>query len=646
MPTGADKGFTFDPPGAIGIVAPDARVLLRFHDDEDIRPKDVAGALNDLAAPVGAVNPESVIAACGAGREFTVAGTNALAATDLATGSSLITRDVTVQAILSWDILGQGVAGTAGALVARGLSTSAAEYIAYELQLAVVNPATRRGSIAWSWQTIAGVVKAQTPVEFTCPTGFTLLTATRRWESPTSVVCRYYIGDVLLGEVASSDGDIGGGASGTFILGADKVGGALGRWFAGTLDELAVFDRELCLEEIEDTWLRITVYQPLGVQLFREMHDPGFPMSTDPASDVQLENRQIGMALGYAAAAAENLRRNALPQRSYGDFLAAWEQALRPTTQPGRSLDDRRARVLARMRQRGGSAPPELQEALSSLLGGASVDDLQFLAFDNTVSEDFQAGLDLIRWDVSPAATVSVVLGVLNMQIGVTTALFPSGWLYLRRSVGGNARQAHQIAKLTFTSSTNGSEAGIFFGDAGLGNYFLMGLRNTGAANYHVFVETFIHNISQGGAVDQGDSGVPLAAVVPIWLYLHQADTFWEVSWSLTSGTAGFGPPLMVASVPPAMQWAGMYMRTTGAATGGLLAKFDEHLLRATFGVSPYNAYVLLDRALGFSPDLPGARQIVQTVKHAFVRASFTTRSFLHCDDQADGTDNCPLGGY
>ncbi len=68
MPAGADKGFTFDPPGAIGLVFDDARVLLKLHDpDVTVPPKDEAGALDDLLAPSIATVPTVVGAAMGQG---------------------------------------------------------------------------------------------------------------------------------------------------------------------------------------------------------------------------------------------------------------------------------------------------------------------------------------------------------------------------------------------------------------------------------------------------------------------------------------------------------------------------------------------------------------------------------------------------
>lgn len=645
MPAGADRGFTFDPPGAIGLVFDDARVMLKLHDpDVTVRPKDDAGALNDLAVPVGASAPAVVDAACGQGRLFSASVPTALAAKDVAGGSSLVTRDCTVMAIVSWDVAAQNTAGAPGTLVCRGDSSAAAEFVAYELRLSVVSAGARTGSIAWSWQDIAGAVHTQTGAQFTCPTGFTLLTATRRWTSPTEVALRYYIGDVLLGEVTSSDGDIGGGVTGTFLLGANRANGVdLGGFFAGIVDEIAVFDREMCFEEIEDTWKRITVFQPLGVQLFKELHDPGFPMSKEPGSDVQLENRWIGQTLGFAASRFENIRKNLVPQRSYGQTLTDWETALRPTTQPGKGFDERRARVLARLRQRLGSSIPGLQGMLSGLLGGATVDDLEFLAFSNTWVDGFDTAIDPVRWDTR-GSTWSVVVGTAQILTNTTARPWTSDKIYLRRSIDGDARQAHQIVKLVLPNIGANWEAGIYFGDHGHGNYFLFGLRDLAPA-LHFFSEKFTAGVGAGG-VDRGDSGHVGGDLFDVWLYIHQTETAWEVSWSFTSGIAGFTAPITIAGAPPAMQWAGCYVRTVGSPSGFVQAKFDDHTLRNPYGTAPLNAWVLLDQALGFRPDIPGARQVVDTIRHSYVAGGFTTTPAVTYGDPDNGYGTAPFGGY
>jgi hypothetical protein len=642
MTGGADKGFTFDPPGAIGLWFDDARVMLRLHEsDAMVRPKDEVGALADLDVAPGGLLPYVVPAAMGLGKRFLPASLTALAAKDLAGGSSLVTRDCTVMAILSWDVAAQNTAGSPGTIVCRGADGSAAEYVAYQLSLSVVSAANRTGSIAWSWQDTAGATHAQTGAQFTCPTGFMLLTATRRWNSPTSVTSRYYIGDLLLGEVTSANGSIGGGVTGTFFLGA-AGGAAPTSVFAGIIDELAVFDREMCQEEIEDTWFRITLYQPLGVQLFKEMHDPGFPQSNEPGSDVQLENRWVGMSLGFAASRIENIRRNLVPQRSYGQTLIDWETALRPTPQPGQSLDQRRERVVARLRQHLGSSIPGLQGMLSGLLGGADPSQLTFLAFSNTWTDGF-ATINALRWDrnTASAAAISAAGGGARFLPGAGTFTAPTTWISMRRSID-SAKQAQQIVKLVMTTPQSGLEAGIFFGDASLGNYILLGLRDV-AGSFQIFTEKFAGGVSTGAAVSQATLGANPAA---LWLWLGQTTTdgTWSVQWSTTSATSGFTAAVNLTH-PTAAQWAGCYLRSTGAI-GAPQVDFDDHLLRLPYGLSPLNAWVVLDAVLGFSPDIPGSRQVAGTVKHSYVDGGFATTLAVTYDDPDNGYANAPYGGY
>lgn len=657
MPAGADMGFSFDPPGAIGLVAPDARVLFRFHQPdatgfEILRPRDERGAVGDLTNEESEDGVPAVVpAACGNGRLFDPSVGSALWSTDVVAGGSLVTRGLTIMAIVSWDIAAQNAAGHAGTLVSRGTGEPAvvAERAAYGLVLGVVSAPARTGSIALQWQDSAGALHTQTATNFTVPTGFMLLTATRRWVSPTSVVCHYYIGDTMLAEIWSSDGDIAGAASGTFIVGCDRLGGAgeLRNGMAGTLDELAVFDREMCIEEIADTWQRITVWQPLGVQLYREMHDPGFPLSDDPASDIQLETRQIGMAFGFAASIIENIRRNILPQRAYGQVLELWEEVLRPTRLPtpvpDSGIDARRARVLARMRQRGGCSIPALKRLLEVLLGGADPDFLQFLSFTNTVQDNFGT-LNLLRWDVTPVGSTTSVFGKALMRAGTGTFTVPNTWITMRRSAGGDCKQANHIVKVIPDTTTTvlNTEAGNFFSNAAAGNYLLLGVRDTGGT-WAIFTESFVGGVS-AGAVNRATLG---AAPTQLWLWLAQSavDGIWTAQWSTTSGTEGFTAPVTITH-PTTAHWSGNYIRSIGAIAGGTKYNFDVDVLRTPFGFAPLNAYVYLDPAFGFTADLPGVRQCIAAVKHAFIHGTFITSPVLVCDDRDNGCDQAPLGGY
>lgn len=639
--------FTLSPPGAIGLPAEDAVVLLRFDEETTAtHPKDAGGVLNDLWIDATLSPPPVVDGTTGRARSFSPTGATGLIAVDTTSGSSLLTRDMTIQVILSLDVVGQNTAGTTGTIVARGRGTSSAEYLAYALEVQVVDVTTSLCSVRWLWQDISGNLKTQTGAQFTLAKDFTILTACRRWVSPTSVVLSYYAGDILIGRVASADGSIGGGTTGAFQVGARFSGGTYGSLLAGVIDELLILDHEITREEIEATWLRITRYQPLGVQLFIEQHDLGFPLPDDPSSDVQLDIRMTGQALGYAAAAMENIRANALPPRAYGTVLEQWEETVRVTPAPLQDIDTRRERVVSKMQQRQGSSTAGLMNALEHVIGGADPSQLQFLAYDNTVTDDFTA-IDPLRWDILPngGGIISAAGGAASFRPGpgsytMNGVAWPPTWISMRQPVGGDGKQARQLAKLTLTTPQPNVEAGVFFQNAITDDYLLLGLREVPGGSFRVETESFIKRVSQG-VVLQAIIGANPAA---IWLHLFQTTTngTWQAAWSTTSATAGYalsGP----ITHPTVAYWGGCYLRSV-AAIGAAVADFGSHILRAPFGHRPTNAYVYLDPALGFTPDIDGAHSVIQTVKHAFVNATFVTSPNLLCG-QAPGCGRGPMGG-
>lgn len=650
MAAGADKLIAFDPPGAIGLVADAPVAFLRFDEtDTAIPPKDAAGAVNDLLPFTGGAIPVVADGACGRARVFDPTLLTGFISTDLAGQSSLVTRDCTIQAILRIDAVGQNSYGQPGTIVARGIGGSTAQNCSYALEVTIVNPAAFLCSMRWVWHDTSGTQKIQTGAQFSLAqpgTGFTLLTATRRWVSPTSVLLRYYIGDVLLGEVASADGSIGGGTPGKFLVGC-RPQGAQNNFLAGAIDELMVLDREITREEIEATWLRITRYQPLGYQLLREMHDPGFPLPTDPGSNVQRDLRLIGNSLGFAAAKMEDIRQNILPQHAYGSVLEDWEEVVRSTPAPSQDVDTRRSRVLARIRQRRGCTIPGLEDSLVGLLGGADVSDLQFLAFSNDVASDFTT-IDPLRWDTAPSTSaISVVSGAASFQPGVGSffmdgATWPPTWIRMRQTVGGNGKQAHQLVKLVWTTPQAQAEAGIYFENAITRDYLLLGLRDVGGS-FRVETESFIAGVSQG-VVQQAIIGANPAA---IWLHLYQTTTdgTWQAAWSTTSPTTGYTVSGSITH-PTAAYWGGCYLRGISVLGAGPRADFDDHVMRSPFGGRPFNAYVFLDRALGFKPDIAGADAVISSIRHAFTHAAFITSRSMLTDDIDSGCGLVPCGGY
>jgi hypothetical protein len=646
MATGADKIIQYDPPGAIGLYDASATFLLRFPEaDETTRPRDATGVCEDfdVVGDSGVTMPTLVDGVTGRARGFGGVASG-LTANDRESGATLHTRDMSVQVILSLD--GASMISATGAIVSRG-GTGAipftSQYTSFALVLEVIDVSpVQIATFQWWWQDSSGLVKIQAGFDVAIPAGkFVMLTATRRWISPTRVRLRYYTGDQLLGEVESSDGNISGGTVGHMRIGYMDLGGGAESFLGGRINEIMMCDRELTLQEIEATWLRITRYQPRGERLFRELHDKGFPITNDPGSDAQREMRMVGQTLGFAAALAEELRANFLPGRAYGSTLDDWVEALRPSAQPGSDIDTLRSRCLARLRQRQGVSIPGIKDALEVLLGEGTVDDLEFLAFSNTIVEPFDE-LNVLRWDITPQASWLEDTGVAASVPGPNTYTFDGttqNWFHARMSVGGDAREARLLAKVAITLTQVNLEVGLYFGQAASHDYLLLGLRND-AGTYKIVTESFINRVSQGVVVQEALGGNP----ANLWLHLYQTAVqgTWKAAWSEASATSGYTTSSDITH-PTVAHWAGMYMRTIGPIAAARVT-VDDLILRAPYGSRPFNAYVLLDEALGFTPDIPGAQAVVTIIRHAFTHGTFIVSRNLLCDHIDSRCDTGPMG--
>ncbi|HKQ65971.1 MAG TPA: putative phage tail protein [Methylomirabilota bacterium] len=656
MAPGADKRIAYDPPGAIGLVDREAVLLIRFDEtDDSARPQDAARAMTDFDVTAtgvlgSRVMPPIVPAALGRGRLFTPGAGNGLLARDLDTGSTLLTRDMSIQLVMSWDAAAQLASGQPGVIVVRGLGTGSAEFVSYGLELDVVDAPTFTGKLRWFWEDVGGGEHLAAGVNVVIPPGqFTLITATRRWVSPTQVELAYYVGDQLAGVETSASGSIGGGTTGTMQLGFRSQGSPGNEW-AGVLDELMIVGRELCAEEVEATWLRIVTYQPLGNRLFLEMFDGGFPISDEPDSDVQLDIRMTGQSIGFAAAQTENLRANFLPQRAYGSTLQQWEEAVAVTPKPAQGIEARRARVLARLRQRRGVSIPGIKDALLELVD-CDVDDLVFIAYSNTITDGFDTVVEPLLWDMTPTGCAAANAGRARFAPGAGDYTLSSTsrlWRTIARTVSQPVAPVDEllgvilggeqvIAKLVFTTPQDTCEAGVWVGDKSAGNYLVLGLRDV-AGSFKVVTESFIAGISQGLVV-QATLGANPAA---IWLYLRgNAFGGWTPAWSVTGPSSDFTNGGAITH-PHTVHWAGCYLR--GVASGAPVADFDDFVLYMPNGTRPFNAYVYRNPALGGSPDLEGAHSVLQAIKHAFTHATIITSLAVLNADPGSPCDRGPMG--
>jgi len=133
-----------------------------------------------------------------------------------------------VRKAISWRYMNeaQSVTYNQGTLYSRGKGEiELAERTSAAVEVRPVNAALGLAELGWVWQDADGILRRQVGGTFAVPDGYTLLTATRRWESPTKVVLRHYVGPDLVGEVESVDGSIDGSTAGSTVLGARQTGG-------------------------------------------------------------------------------------------------------------------------------------------------------------------------------------------------------------------------------------------------------------------------------------------------------------------------------------------------------------------------------------------------------------------------------------
>lgn len=621
-------------------------LFLGFDEAQTIAPSDRVGTLGDLGIQSGLQPALKVEGWTGGGRSFTPANQHGFLAADNDGEDSLLTRDVTIQAIVS---LNMGAATGPLTLICRGIDGSASEYYAYGIEL---EAGVTAGDVVvrWFWADQAGVLKTQAGTIFTSPGDGKpfLLTATRRWESTTRVVCRYYAADKLLAEQVSTDGSIGGGTTGHTSIGARKTAGTWARYFSGTIEQLAVMDFEISLEEIEARWRRLTVHQPEGVARFRAMSPPGAPWSRDPSSIIGRQIKVWGQLGGLGAAVAEETR-NLLPDRAYSETLERWERLAGLSPRPLDSLDTRRVRVLAMMQRENGYSLPILRSVLAPLFD-QDPSAVEILEFTNRIYEPF-GDLKPERWTAENVGSSSwtIVAGKLRLFVGVGDTILPTSRFHLRTGLqsarrGAVANGEGTLAEIKIDSvpswpTATNLIAGLYWYEFLTGDKLWIGVTKIGAD------WVLAHRRLVGGVLSALTSIATLGASPTVYVRSIRtaSPTSMRVEYSTTSFAAGISSTTITC--PPNPSYAGVSASAdTALTTTTLEVLLDDFTNISPSSTRPFNWYAYRPPSLPGAPDLSGARTLVSRYKPAHTHAAvIDTKSFI-CGASLLGDG--PLGGF
>ena len=625
-----------------------AVMFFDFSEAQNVSPSDRVATLGDLGLE-GPLQPAAAVQGwTGGGRRFTQASSHGFVAADNDGADSLRTRDVSVQAIVAINL-----AGAAGpmTLICRGTDGSASEFYAYGIEF---EPSATVGdvNVRWFWMDLAGAVQYAAAATFTSPGDGKpfLFTATRRWESTSRVVCRYYAADHRIAEVVSTAGSIGGGTTGRTSIGARKTAGTWGRFFSGTIEQLGVFDYEISLEEIEATWRRLTVHQPEGVIRFRASSPPGVPWSRDPSSTIGRMIKVWGHLAGGAAAAAEQLE-DMLPDRAYGDALDRWLNLVALSPRPLDSVDTRRERVLAFLQRENGYSLPILRRVLAPIFDLAE-DQVQILEFANRIDEDWSS-LRVERWHVDAASgSFTVGSGKLRLVVTEGDTLSSADRQHMITSLpeGEHGAPANGVGTWIQTKidsvaawPTNASAiAGIYWWNAVTDDRQWIGVAKSGS-NF-----VLAHRRKVGGVLSATTTLATFGASMPA-LYVRARRTASDTSMLVEWSTVGFAASLSSATITcaPDPAWAGI-----GASVDGIInaadidVSFDDFACDAPAGRRAFAWYAYRNPALPGTPDMVGARLLVARYRPAHTHADAITSLSLLCGDPSSVCAGGPLGGF
>jgi hypothetical protein len=608
-------------------------ILLRLDEGAKLQPSDSLDNLGDLGTEAGIIAPARVSAWSGAGRQFTQSATNGLIALDRSGNGTLLQRDITIQALISLTLTGASGPQT---VIARGTNDgTASERYAYGLELQEQSLFPGFVEVRWFWQDSAGNMKTQAPGVFqhVGDGAEFLLTATRRWESSSRVVVRYYVNDQLIAELVSADGDIAGGTTGHTTVGVRKSAGTYGRYLNGVIDELLVTDDEMSIDEIRHTWLRLTEYQPGGVETLIDLL-PDVKWFRDPGSDLGAVIKVAGQLLGLAAAVAEAIRALTLPDAAGPERVAQWERICELAAAPGDSLDVRRARIIAYLQRAEGFQLDAIRTALAGPMD-LRPDQVQILEYTNIVTDDFSAGIAAERWLNGGGATWSTT-GASELQV---TA--PAGadlrwesratpWLLTAREPG---RLFVQAKLSSFSALSQSVGAALALHNRHTGDWLWFGVYNNAGT---LQVSYRLALAGQPGGVVNALTNISAG---PVWLRIStsQAPTWVDdgsltLTYSTTSPTAGLVNTTINSGHTRGWLWAGFALfSTVASAPAATTVTFDDWSLHDRDSLRSFCWYAYRDPSLPGHPDIIGAQRLVQKIKPAYTHAAaITSKSLLY----------------
>ena len=451
---------------------------------------------------------------------------------------------------------------------------------------------------------------------------FFYFAAVRTWISSTEVTVDYVINGIHLGRETVAEGDIGKGTGGTFIVGARGAGAAAYDQFlpdGSVIDSLSIENDAMSVEELVQDFKMATLHEPSGYKILRSYIPPGDAYSKDPESRVQRWIAAEGVAIGHAIGLAEALRDDFLPDRAYGENLAAWERVTGKTPDVNATIAERRAAVLAHLQDYPSLSVADIKEELEVSLGLDSA-DIDLYEFDGERSDDFSTD-DISSPPSNLWAThqgngaVAIASGSCN--ITATAGDNITWWHHLGGKAayretslssrgGGSYEGAHiDIEVIANAGHGNNSLAGVFVRNNPGDEYLFFGLLDTGSG-FELYYVSHAQTLETIGTVSPANE-----AQVFITLRIDGA---YDVGYINGSGERVVGDEVEGPTVPG---WMGFGCFGTDRSPGDSDASFDNAHVFERHSPRGHQFIVYRDSSLSGAYNLREARALIEKLKPA-----------------------------
>ena len=615
----------------------DVAVWLFDEQHVSVHPVDAVGNLADLEVDSTLTRPNVVTWTEGFAREFADTLSTGFEVVDT-NDDLLLTGNVSIVALMTFDNAAQDTAATPGNIISRGRDT---ELTPFGVRLTTISPGTDQVRIQMFWEDSAGAAVVDAGVLIIWPDDEEFLIAAIREQEGDEFICRYVVnGGTLNG--GTHPLDVGGTSGSSVFIGVEPTGAsAYVNHLCGDIITLTVKDEAVAVEEVQEAFRGMIEDGPRATTAIKGLLPPG-PYSNDPESYIQRELDIEGAALGAVRTAAR--RRRTFPDQASGDHLIEWESITGRRRRASDSIDQRQARVVDYLQLHPGLESDDICGELLDPLGYTVTTDIDKLLYSVDHTQDFSTsstpGADEAVIDEGNA-TFTVAAARLELDAVAQNLLFDPSvsqapfhlWSFtdsLDVFFGGQVRR-------NAVPTADDVLIGFQIGSRQLNDWLFVGI---------VF-DGFIYNITSARYEDGvlgsfATIAAGAASADHSFRFRHRGEGAYDLQWGISDAAAQAQTPTVIAG-PADPLWAGFAAIASVSSNVDVDYSFDDwysHEANGTHGLS-YHFY--RDPADAGAYDVGVAQDLVQSIGHAHYDGFVTDETQLLCDNQG-GCDREPMG--